>query len=307
MYFVLCTQIFALNSPENIFITRTSETPLFFADRTLEAKTAGTCDLFILIDKQVIQLALKERRSGNLLALEIIPSIDKKLNDWKELLENTSAHSRLLRNYEFLKVTAGIMSPEYTLVPEALFKPGDEITYFEKNYPAVVDTSIHAQHVSSFHLYTIFGIEKELEKEINHLFQDPQLWHYSQAFLSGIGLLMKTDSGKQFCLNIRTNKIDIVVSENKKLLLLNSYSWQTNEDVLYFTLFVCEQLELNPDKFLLTVTGDIEERSALFKLLSKYIRNINIPEQPSSLSNAYPENDLPFHHYAMLYNLTLCE
>lgn len=306
-YFVLCPQIFSLNSPENIFITRTSDTPLFFADPSLEANKAGTCDLFILVEKPAIQLALKERRSGNLLAFEVLPVADKKQSGWKEILENTSAHSKLLRSYEFIKVTAGIISPEFTLVPEALFKPGDENIYFRKNFSSSVETIIRAQHVPSFHLYTIFGIENELEKELNHLFQDPQLWHYSQAFLTGIGMKMKADAGKQLWLNIRPEKIDIVVSENKKLLLMNSYSWQTNEDVLYFTLFVCEQLELNPEKFPMSVTGDIEMGSALYQLLNNYVRNISIPEKPSSLSFALAADDLPFHHYAMLYNLALCE
>ena len=111
-----------MHSPENIFITPTSDTPLFFSHPSLEAKTAGTCDLFIQIEKPAIQLALKERRSGNLLALEILPTFDKKHTGWKEQLENTSAHSRLLRNYEFLKVTAGIMSPEFTLVPGSIIQ-----------------------------------------------------------------------------------------------------------------------------------------------------------------------------------------
>ena len=296
-----------MSSPENIFVTRTSETPLFFADPSLEAKTAGVCDLFMLLEQKAVQIALKERRTGNLLAFEKIPAADKKQNSWKDFLEEITSHSRLLRNYEFLKVTAGIMSPEFTFVPEALFKPGDENIYFAKNFPSALNKNIRAQHVSAHHLYTVFGIENELENELNHLFQDPQFWHYSQALLAGMGMKMKTDSGKQLWLNIRADKIDIVVSENKKLLLMNSFSWQTNEDVLYHTLFVCEQLDLNPEIFPMTVTGDIEAGSVLYKLLFKYIRNVNIPEKPSSLSFAFATDGLPFHHYAMLYNLALCE
>ena len=294
-------------SNENIFITPPSEASLFFADPALEAKTAGTCDLYMQLEKTSIQLALKERRSGNLIALEIIPASDNKQTSWKELLENTSAHSKLLRNYEFLKVTAGIMSQEFTLVPESLFKSGDENIYYHKNFPSDSGSVVRAQFVPSFHLYTIFSLEKELENELNHLFQDPQLWHYSQAFLASVSLKMKTDAGKQLWLNIRNNKIDIVVSENRSLLLMNSFSWQTNEDVLYFTLFVCEQLELNPDKFPMIVTGIIEVEFALFQLLNKYIRNISIAEQPSNLSLAFESDDLPFHRYAMLFNLALCE
>ena len=56
----------------------------------------------MLVEKPAIQLALKERRSGNILGFEVIPTAAKKQGDWKELLENTSAQSKLLRNFEFL-------------------------------------------------------------------------------------------------------------------------------------------------------------------------------------------------------------
>ncbi len=296
-----------MTSTENIFLTQPTDTHKYFADPTLEAKTAGICDLFILLEKSNIQLALKERRSGNLLALEIIPSADQKQTEWKQLLEHTSANSKLLRNFEFLKVMVGVATQEFTLVPEALFKPGDESIYFKTNFIQSPGTILHSQHVPSFHLYTIFSIENELEKELNHLFQDPQLWHYSQALLTGISKQLKADAGKQVWLNIRKNKMDIVVSENKKLLLINSFSWQTNEDILYYTLFICEQLELNPEKFPMIVTGEIEEGSAIYSLLGKYIRYVEIPDSPASLSFAVATESLPFHHYAMLYNLALCE
>ena len=307
IFFIFDTKETAVNSTENIFINHTSDTPVFFADSSLGSKTAGTCDLFMLVEQPAIQITLKERRTGQLLAFEVIPLKDKKKTGWKDILENTSTQSKILRNYEFIKVTIGIMSPEYTLVPEALFKPGDEKTYFGKNYPLSEDKIVHVQHIPEFNLYSVFGIEQELEKELNHLFQDPRLWHYSTAFLYGIGMHMNLDAGKQLWLNIRMNKIDIIVSENKKLLLINSYSWQTNEDILYYTLFVCEQLELNPEKIPITVTGEIENRSLLYQLLINYIMDITIPEKPSAFSPSIALDNIPFHHHAILYNLALCE
>jgi hypothetical protein len=296
-----------VNSTENIFLTRSTDTPVFFADPSLDNKTAGSCDLFLLVEKSAVQLALKERRTGSVLALEVIPGSDKKQSDWKQLLENVSANSRILRSYEFSKVTVGITTQEYTLVPEALFKPGDENVYFRKNFSSSMNLVVKAQFVPSFHLYILFGIDQELEKELNHLFQDPQLFHYTVAFLAGPGINRKADSGKQMWMNIHQNKMDIVILENKKLLLMNSFSWQTNEDVLYYSLYVCEQLELNPEKLLLSITGEIEAGSTLVQLIGNYFRNVNIPNKPSSLTFALTTPELSFHKYALLYNLALCE
>ena len=292
---------------ENIFLNpAVSSGPAFYADPSLDAKTAGTCDLFMTLEKHSIQLALKERRSGRLLAVEIISGKSNE-NDWKQLLENITANSRMLRNYEFSKVTACITSPEYTLVPESLYKPGDEIIYFRKNYAFLSDKIIRAQQVPSFHLYSIFAVDHELEKELKHLFQDPRIWHISQALLAGIALQMKSETGKPVLLNKRGNQIDLLVSEKKKLLFLNSFVFTTNEDILYNLLFICEQLKINPDKDPLMVTGEIEADSAIYMLLYKYFRTVIFPEKPSSLLNIFTDGGLPFHKYSTLYNFSLCE
>jgi hypothetical protein len=295
-----------ISSSENIFQTEKKDDVLFYADHSLEEKTSGTCDLLLIVEKQTVQLALKERRSGRLLAVEIIPGL-KKSESWKQELENVTAHSRLLRNYEFSKVTAGITSQEYTLVPDALFRKGDETMYFRKNFPSRPDSNIHAEFIPSFHLYTVFSVERELEIELNHLFQDPRLWHSSQAILSGLALQTKTDTGKQILLNVHGNCMDIVVTENKKLILMNTFQWQTHEDIIYYTLFICEQLELSPEKIPLTVTGEIDADSPLYTLLYKYLRSVIFPEKPSSLLNIFNDSGLPFHKYATLYSFSLCE
>lgn len=291
---------------ENIFQTTHRSDSLFYVDHSLESKTSGTCDLIVLVEKHSVQLALKEKRSGRLLAVEIIPA-GKNHSEWKPLLEITTTHSKLLRNYEFSRVTAGIMSTEYTLVPEALFKKGDQEAYYRKNFMTSPEQIIHAEFIIPFRLYSIFSIETELENELNHLFQDPKLWHFSQALLTGIGLQTKADSGKQLLLNVHGEYIDIVVTENKKLLLMNSYSWKTHEDILYFTLFIFEQLELSTDSTPLILTGETDADSPLYLILYKYIRKVIFPEKPSSLLNIFKEGGLSFHKYSSLYNFSLCE
>jgi hypothetical protein len=99
--------------------------------------------------------------------------------------------------------------------------------------------------------------------------------------------------------------IDIIVTENKKLILLNTFTWQTNEDILYYVMFVSEQLELNPEKFPMIVSGDIDDSSSIYQLLYRYVRNVTFPDKHLTLEML--DDDFPFHHFALLYNLALCE
>src|SRR4051812_48858470 len=122
-----------METTENLFVTRNGDSHLFFANESLLNKRAGTCDLVMIAGDKSFELTLKEKRSGNLIAYERIPVKDKN-NDWRQLLEEASASSKIFRNYEFQKATAGISSQQFTLVPYALFKPGDESLYFNRNF-----------------------------------------------------------------------------------------------------------------------------------------------------------------------------
>jgi hypothetical protein len=101
--------------------------------------------------------------------------------------------------------------------------------------------------------------------------------------------------------------VDIVVSENRKLVLMNSFSYQASEDILYYTLFVCEQLGINTDTCRLTVTGNIIEGSSLYLMLYKFIRHVQLPGRPAGMPVAIGQDETPFHELALMYNLSLCE
>ena len=106
---------------------------------------------------------------------------------------------------------------------------------------------------------------------------------------------------------MRQNEIDIAVTEGKKLILLNSFLKNNNEDILYFTLFVCEQLGIDLEKTQFILTGEVEAESALFKLLFTYIRKINFADRNKTLSFSNKFNIVPPHFYHTLFSLALCE
>jgi len=107
--------------------------------------------------------------------------------------------------------------------------------------------------------------------------------------------------------NIQPGFIDIIVTEGKKLLLCNSFEYKSPEDALYYILFVCEQLNLEPQEIQTAVFGEIENQSAVYHLLQKYLKNIYTGEPPSSLKFTYGFEKLPSHFYFAAFSQLLCE
>ena len=83
------------------------------------------------------------------------------------------------------------------------------------------------------------------------------------------------------------------------------YLTQTAHDCIYYILFVCEQLELNPEHLLLELMGDVKKDSEFYDLAYTYIRHVNFAKRKVTLS---PNIDslLEHEHYTLLHQ-HLCE
>jgi len=291
----------------NVFLPAT-DASLLIIDPSLENKSAGLCDLLVLAEKSSIQLSLLEKKTNRFLAFEIFPNSDANEEfNWKSHLEIATTKSKILRQFEFSKARICVTSTQYTLVPEALHHPGDEQTYFKLNFKSATDVKVSGSHINVYDLFVVYSIENELNKELFHLFQDPKIVHHSEVLLNSVNRMSRNNSNRQLFLNVRQTEIDIIVTEGKKLILLNSFSRNSNEDVLYYTLFVCEQLGIDIEQIQLSLLGEIEKESALFKLLYTYIRKINFCDRSKTLDFSSKFNQIPVHFYHTLFNLALCE
>jgi hypothetical protein len=68
----------------------------------------------------------------------------------------------------------------------------------------------------------------------------------------------------------------LVVLEQDKLIFYNAFDFQTENDVLYYLLFVAEQLSLDPDQFKLYVLGKMTHEHAIFEKMYQFVRNVQM-------------------------------
>ena len=113
----------------------------------------------------------------------------------------------------------------------------------------------------------------------NFLFQnfgEFEFRHHSSILLEK--LFLNSNHEMNFFVNVSRSIFDVVVIKESKLLYHNIFDYETKEDFIYYILFALEQLGLTPEKTLVTLTGDIETSTDLYKILFTYIKNINFLE-----------------------------
>ena len=134
----------------------------------------------------------------------------------------------------------------------------------------------------------------------NYLFQNFGEFEYKHHSTVLIEKLLKntTTKEKTMFVNVSKTSLDIVVLENKKLLLSNAFSYDSKEDFIYYVLFVAEQLNLDVQEFPLYLLGEITLKSKTYKITYKYIKNVSFLESTNAIYDTF---NIPSHsNYILL-------
>ncbi len=294
---------------ENIFRlnTKNPEAVICIVDEALEMKNSIRCDLISSVSANEFSLALLDRKQNKFLALEVFQypgeNDSSKYSAW---LNGMPSKSILLKNFEFKTVAVSVANEESTLVPSALFKKEDAEKYFQFNFNRA-PANIYSENIRAFDMMNVFSVPASVNDCINHLFDNPSVHHHSTALLEGLHLAVRKSNEKLFLLNVRNGYIDIVVTEGRKLTLVNSFPYNNVDDLVYYVMFVCDRLQLNPETITTFIFGEAEKESAVHSMLYKYIRNIQFASRKNIFDFSYVFKDIPEHFYFNLFSLALCE
>ncbi len=107
-------------------------------------------------------------------------------------------------------------------------------------------------------------------------------------------------------LSVHSTHIEVVVKQDQKLLLANQYSIKTQEDILYYVLFILEQYHLNPLTATITIVGNIDTNSNLIISLKKYVKHIRLAHGYKSIDWS-GITGAPQHFNYTLLNRLFCE
>ncbi len=192
----------------------------------------------------------------------------------------------------------------FTLCPNALFEQESARQILEfncgdsKKQPLLVDDVNVA-------IKLIYTIDEELKSALDKLFPQHQIKHQI-TLLSKLMLNAEEFTKDELLISIDEQSICIVLKQQQQIILANQYQIKTNEDVLYYVLFVVEQYQLNPLSLKMSVIGNIEVNTELVNSLKKYIKQVRLATG-NKLINWEQLKGMPQHFYFTLVSRLFCE
>lgn len=161
-----------------------------------------------------------------------------------------------------------------SLVPKALFDENTLGNYLQYNTKIFKTDFFTFDELSNYDINNVYIPYVNINNFLIDKIGAFDYKHANSILISKLLDVSKNIDDKQIFAHFRRNHIELIVVQNQKLLLFNSFEYKTAEDFLYYLLFTAEQLQLNPEHFKLKILGDYNEKSDIYRLTHKYVRNI---------------------------------
>lgn len=259
--------------------------------------------------KYIVSIRL---RSDGLSFSGHIPSVGESFfyreTEFDRSVSYISSLKELFFSYEFLtwsykKVHVIDVSPDYTLVPKALFdeREKDKLLHFNLSQTGVRSLSNSLQTAEA---ELVFGMQEEVYEFcsrtlvrsdfIHHL--TPQLWLWKKQS----ELLPE----RQMFVVLHSRMMDIVCYDRGKLLFANTFSSDQADDAVYYLLYVWQQVGLDQRKDALYIFGNSLRKNKITGTVRTYVHHVRTMPIPSE---AYLMGTGVFQAPMDLISLLLCE
>ncbi|MFT3827765.1 MAG: DUF3822 family protein [Chitinophagaceae bacterium] len=192
------------------------------------------------------------------------------------------------------------------LLPERYFhidmsKPATELVYGNARRGLML-----SEKVQGWNLYNIYRIPRETHALLQQKFAAGKYWHYYTLFLTQQKNNNEDEGKESIHVIVAADQFVVAVFKEKKLALLQTYGYQTPDDVSFHLLAICSQLQLNPEEVKMYISGLIDEQSTLYLELLKYFLQLEWELAPARLNLPQEFSQYPQHYFSPLMKMALC-
>lgn len=161
------------------------------------------------------------------------------------------------------------------------------------------------EKVSGWQMHNIYRVSKEIHLLCKEKLKGSQYWHLYTLVLQSADKAQLSNGN--FCRVIFYNdKFIVAYFREKKLQLLQTFTYQTPEDVAYYLLLICRQFQIPQQEMTLSISGLIDAQSALYTELLKYFAEVQYEILPESFGTDNMLEEFPQHYFSPMLKMSLC-
>lgn len=230
---------------------------------------------------------------------------DSKKNFISQIEETFKETGKL--NLSYKKTLVLTPSPDFTIVPSAVFMDDEKDVWMNFTNNIHNDSSLISNKIKLADATHIFLLSNEIKKIFRRQFESPKFLHpHSPIIENNLSTNITDGNNKLMFINVEFNYIDILVFGNNNLQLCNSFQIKSNNDFIYFTLFIFEQMRLSVADTSVVISGQHTDFENMVSQLMKYIKNIKYANFPYQFQYSHIFKDVNPTKFHTLLSLSTC-
>lgn len=167
------------------------------------------------------------------------------------------------------------VSGKYTLVPDGVFSEKDKDLLFSYCFQIDKGSKVLVQPLTGFYSFLLFDIDNEAYEFMMRSLIDPHFIHHLSPMLVDWRKKSLDRYPKQIYIVIQGAMLDIVCFEQGELLFVNSFGYETENDIIYYIMYVCKQLSVNQLEDTVFFYGDTLMCRKVMPVIRKYMEQVD--------------------------------
>ena len=218
-------------------------------------------------------------------------------NDYKSFFEGIES-----LNNRYYQTAIAYEANESVQIPSVVYKYEDGQLHLDATYGKSVHTTVVSENVPGWNLHNVYRLPAGLHSAVSWKFLSAKSW-------SIYSVLLKDHSSKNdesMIIDFKTDEFSVIILKSNKLLLAKTFSYTSPEDVLYYLLKCCQQLNLSQQTVKVSLSGLIEKDSSIYRELFKYFIDLEFETLSADVKLAEALTVHPEHYFSSISKLAAC-
>lgn len=273
-------------------------------NQIVELETPQHVSLIIEYSKSQIVFIWHKKSNATLLMLRVYPLPQSKESDPIAHL-NDIFESEPIHDWQPIDVQLMYQTMEFSLLPASVYQIDMAQSLMQLVAGDAEKGLVFSEKIPGFDIYGVYRIPTETHKFFQHKIRNGIYWHFNSKWLQTLKTYGATAT--MMYVVIHADHISVAVLNNGEPLLVQSYSYQTPEDVSWQLLSLLRELALKPHLVKVYLTGMVEEDSSLYLELQKYFLQLSFVNYDGSTWKDEILKSTPGHYFTNYLDVALCE
>ncbi len=207
----------------------------------------------------------------------------------------------------FQKTHISLFTPNLLLIPAALYTENEKETIYRFCNKLPDNYLIQSEKLHILDAFGLYSFPREMKRFFDDSFDNYRFRHQGTVLIESALAANQLENWQvDVVLHIKRTFFEIILMEDQKIILYQSFEYVTFDDLLYYLFYVLEQFDRHAAYQKLLLIGEISMDCEAYQTLASLFLKVFFPERNDAYQYTDAFDQIPGQYYYNLLSLVTC-